>query len=90
MPTGTVTISGTPCLIKLSGGKGTCTAKAGTFHVGNHSLVAHYWGDGNFNGSTIVKEHSERSQLEASATERGRASARPLSLPNVHPESPPV
>ena len=55
MPTGTVTISGTSCLIKLSGGKGTCTAKAGTFHVGNHSLVAHYWGDGNFYGSLSSK-----------------------------------
>jgi hypothetical protein len=51
MPTGTISISGTSCLIKLSSGKGTCKAKAGTFKVGNHSLVAHYWGDSNFNGS---------------------------------------
>lgn len=55
MPTGIVTISGTSCLVKLSGGKGSCTAKAATFHVGNHSLVAHYWGDGNFVGSTSPK-----------------------------------
>jgi titin len=57
MPTGTVTISGTSCLIKLSGGKGSCMAKANTFHVGSHSLVAHYWGDGNFSGSLSAKSH---------------------------------
>jgi hypothetical protein len=51
MPTGAVTISGTSCVIKLSGGNGSCMAKANTFHVGSHSLVAHYWGDGNFTGS---------------------------------------
>jgi titin len=51
LPTGTVTISGTACLIRLSAGKGSCKAKPGTFKVGNHSLVAHYWGDSNFSGS---------------------------------------
>jgi hypothetical protein len=55
MPTGTVSISGTPCLIKLSAGKGSCKAKANTFHVGSHRLVAHYWGDGNFSGSLSAK-----------------------------------
>ena len=55
MPTGAVTISGTSCVIKLSGGKGSCMAKANTFHVGSHSLVAHYWDDGNFTGSLSTK-----------------------------------
>jgi hypothetical protein len=54
-PTGAVSISGTACLIELSRGKGSCMAKADTFHVGSHSVVAHYWGDGNFSGSLSTK-----------------------------------
>ena len=54
-PTGTVTISGTACLIKLSSGKGSCTLKSKTFSVGSHSLVAHFWGSTAFGGSLSGK-----------------------------------
>lgn len=48
---GAVTISGTPCIVKLSGGKGSCNLKARTLAAGKHSLVAHYWGSPYYVGS---------------------------------------
>jgi hypothetical protein len=55
-PTGTVTISGTLCLITLSSLTRSCTLSSKRFNVGNHDLVATYSGDTNFKGSTSAKE----------------------------------
>ena len=55
-PTGTVTITGTRCLITLSSGKGSCTLSSKKFNVGNNYLVATYSGSTNFKGSTSAKE----------------------------------
>jgi predicted RNA-binding protein with TRAM domain/YHS domain-containing protein len=50
-PTGTVTISGTQCRIKLASGKGSCTLSRAKFRRGAHSLIASYGGSANFTGS---------------------------------------
>jgi hypothetical protein len=49
--TGTVTISGTPCRINLSAGKGSCTLSSKTFRTGFFHPIATYGGNANFKGS---------------------------------------
>jgi len=55
-PTGTVTISGTPCRIKLASDKGSCTLSSAKFRRGAHSLVAHYGGSADFVSSTSANK----------------------------------
>jgi hypothetical protein len=55
-PTGTVTISGTLCRIKLASGKGSCTLSAKRFSVGSHSIVATYSGSAEYVGSASAKK----------------------------------
>jgi len=54
-PTGTVTVTEsttTLCVISLGSGGGSCTLSAARFGSGTYSLVAHYGGSGDFNGSS--------------------------------------
>jgi predicted phage tail protein len=55
-PTGVVTISGPDCLIKLSSGKGSCTAKASSLRIGTRHPSATYWGSASFLGSSSSKK----------------------------------
>ena len=49
--TETVTISGTPCRINLSAGKGSCTLSSKTFRTDFFHPIATYGGNANFKGS---------------------------------------
>jgi sugar lactone lactonase YvrE len=51
-PSGTVTVPGTACSIKLSSGAGSCTLAADALGAGTAHLVAKYSGDSNFLGSS--------------------------------------
>jgi hypothetical protein len=50
-PTGTVTVSGANCQIRLSSGKGSCTVPAHYFRTGHHLMNATYNGSRNFRRS---------------------------------------
>jgi hypothetical protein len=50
-PTGTVTISGANCRVRLSSGKGSCTVPAHHFRTGHHLMNATYNGSRNFRRS---------------------------------------
>ena len=54
-PTGTVTISGANCQVKLSSGEGSCTLPAAYFTAGNHQMVATYNGSSNFRRSASAR-----------------------------------
>jgi Bacterial Ig-like domain (group 3) len=54
MPTGAVVVESgrvTVCVIRLSGGAGTCTLPAAKLSVGTHALTAIYGGDSSYQGS---------------------------------------
>ena len=50
-PTGTVTISGADCRVRLSSGKGSCMVPAHHFRTGHHLMNATYNGSRNFRRS---------------------------------------
>ncbi len=55
MPTGSVTVNGSACRIRLVSGKGSCTLSSKKFNSGTRLLVATYWGSGNFKGSASAR-----------------------------------
>ena len=55
-PTGTVTVSGANCQIRLSLGKGSCTVPAHYFRTGHHLMNATYNGSRNFRRSVSATQ----------------------------------
>jgi hypothetical protein len=55
-PTGTVTITGANCQVRLSSGKGSCTLPATYFRTGNHLMAATYNGSHNFRRSVSATQ----------------------------------
>ena len=55
--TGTVTVNGLSCVIRLSSGRGSCTSSAKSFRVGRHSLEATYWGSTSLVASFSAKKN---------------------------------